>query len=550
MKMLFLHSDYIKILPTEKAIDEAEEVEKQEVVIENCLVCFVAVEKYDNIDTAKKAVENIENVLDSIKVSRVVIYPYVHLTRFPKDPENSLIILKEITDKLKEKGYEVYRAPFGWYKSFEIRVKGHPLAELSRNIYVNVDPIDYLLDTIKVLGIPYEFYKEENNIVFRIKERREIEKTNLIKRYLVLFPDGRELLITRDLGDKIEVIDWKEIVSKYQPNTICKADMDIKGNDTIDKRTFSEDFLVLLEKEALGKEYGEIKDNPIRKALEKFGFEWEEYSDYGHMRYRPYAALMIDLVADYAINLSRNLEIPVFVVKGTNMFDLERGPVSQHAKLFGERMYEVFTDKSRFVLRYAACFQQFSIAKDLVISYKDLPFGMLEIADSYRFEQPGETLLGFRLRKFTMPDLHIFCKDMNEAKNLFFYMHKKIVEEMKKIGENYELLINFGSPEIYEEYKWVIEDIVRDINKPVLICLYPPSDERYWITNIEYNIIDINKRVREIGITLTCTGDNHRGNSGFFFFNAELNTAYIYLSIDPIIALCKIITYFSSPFSS
>jgi len=510
MRMLFLHSDYIKILPTEKAIDEAEEVEKQEVVIENCLVCFVAVEKYDNMDTVKKAVENIESVLDSIKVNRVVIYPYVHLTRFPKDPENSLIILKEIANRLEEKGYEVYRAPFGWYKSFEIRVKGHPLAELSRNIYVNVDPVDYLLDTIKVLGVPYEFYKEGENIIFRIKEAKEVEKTKLIKRYIILFPDGKEFLITGDLGDEIEVIDWKEVISKYQPNTICNADIDIKGNKKISKKAFSEEFLTLLEKEALGKEYGEIKENPIRTALEKFGFEWEEYSDYGHMRYKPYAALIVDLVSDYAINLSRNLEIPVFIIKGTNMFDLERGPVSQHAKLFGERMYEVFTDKSRFVLRYAACFQQFSIAKDLVISYKDLPFGMLEIADSYRFEQPGELLLGFRLRKFTMPDLHIFCRDINEAKSLFFYMHKKIMEEIRKIGEDYELLINFGSPEIYEEYKWVIEEIVKDVNKPVLICLYPPSDERYWVTNIEYNIIDVNKRVREIGTTQIDIGNGKR----------------------------------------
>jgi len=516
MKILFLHSDYLKVIPTKKAIEEAEEIEMKEIYIEDCLVCFISVEKYDNIETARKAVENIKNVSDSLKIKRVVLYPYVHLTRFPKDPEGSLIIIKEIADLLKDEGYEVFRAPFGWYKSFEIKVKGHPLAELSRNIYTTLDPTDYLLDTLKVLGVQYEFYKEDGNIIIKVKEEKVKEKEKLIKRYIILFPDGREYLITKDLGDEIEVIKWEEVIKKYEPNSICNPEIKIIGNEKINKNKLSKEFRILVEKEALGKEYGESKENPIREALEKFGFEWEEYSDYGHMRYKPYAALMVDLVADYSINIARSLKIPVFTVKGANMFDLEKGPVSQHAKLFGERMYELTTDKSKYVLRYAACFQQFSIAKDLVISYKNLPFGMLEIADSYRFEQPGELLLGFRLRKFTMPDLHVFCKDMNEAKDLFFYMHKKIMEEMKKIGEDYELLFNFGSPEMYENYKWIIENIVRDVNKPVLICLYPPSDARYWITNIEYNIIDVIGRVREIGTTQIDIGNGKRFEIKYF----------------------------------
>ncbi|MEM4758051.1 MAG: threonine--tRNA ligase, partial [Nanopusillaceae archaeon] len=274
-----------------------------------------------------------------------------------------------------------------------------------------------------------------------------------------------------------------------------------------------------------GKEYLESHENIIRESLEKFGFEWEPYSDYGHMRYKPYAALLTDLVADYAIEISKNLDIPIYIVKGTNMFDLKEGPVSKHAKLFGERMYEVETDKSSFVLRYAACFQQFSIAKDVILSQKNLPFGMLEIADSYRFEKPGELLLGFRLRKFTMPDLHIFCKNIEEAKNLFFYMHKKIMEEIKKINNDYELLINFGSPEFYENYKWLIKDIVIDVNKPVLVCIYPPAEERYWVVNIEYNIIDILRRVREIGTTQIDIGNGKR--FGIKYIDEKNNENYV-----------------------
>ncbi|MGZ7109441.1 MAG: threonine--tRNA ligase, partial [Methanobacterium sp.] len=43
-------------------------------------------------------------------------------------------ILIDMESKLKEKDLKVTRIPFGWYKSFEISCKGHPLSELSRTI--------------------------------------------------------------------------------------------------------------------------------------------------------------------------------------------------------------------------------------------------------------------------------------------------------------------------------------------------------------------------------------------------------------------------------
>ena len=36
----------------------------------------------------------------------------------------------------------------------------------------------------------------------------------------------------------------------------------------------------------------------------------------------------------------------VYTVKGTNMFDLEEGPVAEHAKLFGDRLYKVETENA------------------------------------------------------------------------------------------------------------------------------------------------------------------------------------------------------------
>ena len=72
--------------------------------------------------------------LKSLKVERILIYPYAHLTSTLGSPAVSFEILKGLEVALKDAGITVKRAPFGWYKQFEIRGKGHPLADLSMTI--------------------------------------------------------------------------------------------------------------------------------------------------------------------------------------------------------------------------------------------------------------------------------------------------------------------------------------------------------------------------------------------------------------------------------
>jgi threonyl-tRNA synthetase len=112
-------------------------------------------------------------------------------------------------------------------------------------------------------------------------------------------------------------------------------------------------------------------------------------------------------------------------------------------------MYVVNSEDRQLVLRYAACFQQFAMIKDWQLSYKNFPFGAFEVADSYRFEQSGELLLGFRLRKFLMPDLHIFCKDIEEAKQQFLVLHEKIHSEMEKAWKKIRLSLQFNFSRIF-----------------------------------------------------------------------------------------------------
>lgn len=137
MKILLIHADYMKFKPLKKAISQVEDIKSEETKVEECLVVFSSVEKKDeqNPETiAKKTVKEIINVANQVKAKRIVLYPFVHLSSTPSSPSAALDILKKEKELLQKEEYDVTTSPFGYYKSFEIKCKGHPLSELSREI--------------------------------------------------------------------------------------------------------------------------------------------------------------------------------------------------------------------------------------------------------------------------------------------------------------------------------------------------------------------------------------------------------------------------------
>lgn len=140
MKILSLHCDYIKFKPLKKAlrkIDELSEKEKKGDVVKEALVILSAVEKGDeNVkETVKKFVENVKDIAKQVKAKNIVLYPYAHLSSELASPEIAVEVLEKAEKELG-KNFSVVRAPFGYYKEFELKVKGHPLSELSREIKV------------------------------------------------------------------------------------------------------------------------------------------------------------------------------------------------------------------------------------------------------------------------------------------------------------------------------------------------------------------------------------------------------------------------------
>jgi threonyl-tRNA synthetase len=256
-----------------------------------------------------------------------------------------------------------------------------------------------------------------------------------------------------------------------------------------------DEFRILVEKEALKK--GLPGGQPrYLDYCKKFGIEWEDFSDHGHMRYGPEAVMLFDLISQYSWDAVNSVGLPILQVKGTNMFDLSVPAVKEHADLFGSRLYRLEAENKSLVMRYAACHQQFSAVRNWSLSYRHLPFGTFEVADSYRLEQSGELLLSFRVRKLHMPDCHIYCKNLPEAMDVTLRLHDKIYEEIGKLGRDYVSVYNITESFLNANKDYVMKLVKREA-KPVLLN-FVPEGIYYWVLNIEYHIIDELERPREI----------------------------------------------------
>src|SRR3989338_8777237 len=147
MKTLNLHVDYIKFKPLKKAlknISDLPEKEKQEHEVKEALVVLTAVEKSDtDVDKiVEKYIENIKDIAKQVNANNIVLYPYAHLSKELSSPEIAQEILIKAEENLKKLKFKVTRAPFGYYKEFELKVKGHPLSELSREIKIEGNKIN------------------------------------------------------------------------------------------------------------------------------------------------------------------------------------------------------------------------------------------------------------------------------------------------------------------------------------------------------------------------------------------------------------------------
>lgn len=435
--------------------------------------------------TKDKAIKNPEQITQDNKEATMDEALIAFCTIEKDDEKNPEEISKKASDSIKEVAELV--------KTKNIMI--YPYAHLSSNLGSTAIAIPLLEDIEKELQdagynvkrSPFGYYKKFN-MVCKGHPLSELSRN----------------IVAEKKEKKV-----KPIKTVYK---VLKTDGKVVSPEEYVQKPDNEEFNALVMKEALKKELpgGEPK---FLEFCKKFGIEWEPYSDVGHMRYGPEGALIFDLIGDYAWSIANSLGFPILQVKGTNMFDLAARPVKEHADLFGDRLYALEVEDRKLVLRYAACHQQFSSVKDWTLSYKQLPFGTFEIADSYRLEQSGELLLCFRVRKLHMPDLHIYCSDLENSKEVSIKTHEKIYNEIKKLGRDYVSIYN-TTETFFKEHRDFFEELLKIEAKPILLN-FVPDGVYYWLLNVEYAIIDKLNRPREIATFQIDVGNAKRFDISF-----------------------------------
>ncbi|MCD6414072.1 MAG: threonine--tRNA ligase [Candidatus Diapherotrites archaeon] len=438
MKILTIHSDFIEVEPKKKAIKDAEEVEKEKKRIEECLVVFSAVEAGDEgnqEEVSEKTVGEIAKVASEVKTKRIVLYPFVHLTSKPSKPAVAISVLDDVTKLLSKQGFEVYKAPFGWYKAFNLKCKGHPLAELSREIRLG-----------DVKG-------EESRA---LKAERKLSS-----HWFILDTDGKM--------HELSMKDGK--VSGYE----------FEGNAKLEKLAAYE-----MAKSRL------VKMEPphvqIMKKLELV--DYEEGSDPGNLRFLPKGKLIKSLLEDWISESMGNygameVETPI-------MYDYEHPALKNYLQRFPARQYVVQSPNKRLFLRFSACFGQFLLAKDATISYKDMPVRVYELAKSFRAEKRGELTGLRRLRAFTMPDCHALCIDFKQAREELLKRFELARNIESGIGfgvpDDFELAIRVVKS-FFEENEDYVKGLVKRWGKPALIELWD-KQFFYFVMKHEWNFVD------------------------------------------------------------
>ena len=439
MRMLFLHADFIEYEPISKEIQLAEEgipIAKKR--MDDVIVVLTAVESKDDENTASDSSTEIRKYGDLVKCDQVLIYPYAHLSSNLASPKVALQILQSLEMGVRKSFPIVARAPFGWTKSFNIKVKGHPLAENARTI----------TGQFKLSKSPDKSGNDESTALKAEETVRSSWHILEVGGHLVPFAEYS--------------------FNEDQSNLKTLADYEFSKKRVVD----------------------EIP--PHVKLMKKLGIaDYEPASDSGNMRFYPKGKLMKSLLESH---ISRRIsEYGGMEVETPIMYDSKHPTLQSYFNRFPARQYNVFSDNRQLFLRFAACFGQFLMAKDFQISYKNLPLRLYELTRySFRREKSGELVGLRRLRAFSMPDCHALCKDLNQTKQEFLERFDLSLRVLNELGispsEDVEMAIRFTS-QFYEENKNFIEQLVSKFGRPVLVEMWP---ERFFYFTLkwEFNFID------------------------------------------------------------
>jgi threonyl-tRNA synthetase len=445
MRLMMIHADQFSFKVTDKTSvagfsGELSPGEKQDQVRE-VIVAFLAVENGDELDTqdvSEQAAAEIRVTAEKVGVGCVMVYPYAHLSSNLAKPRIATQIIDHVFELLRARpGLEVHRAPFGYYKSFEISCKGHPLSELAMTLVPGGGDAT--------------------------AEQKEGP------------PESKALAAEKTLRSE-----WRI----YQPNGsfVPAESFDFNAHQGLKD-------LFAYERE--GTRLAEEAPPHIKLMREQELVDYEPASDSGNLRWYPKGLLVKRLleqhvtrmVADYG---AMQVETPI-------MYDYGHPALSKYLHRFPARQYVVKSDEKEFFLRFAACFGQYMIQHDMVTSYRDLPMCLYELTHfSFRREQSGEVAGLRRLRSFTMPDMHTLVRNMAMAKGEFVRQVSLCLRWLDDIGLECVPAIRFVRS-FLDENPGFVEELMKTLGRPALVEVW---DQRffYFVAKFEMNFVDTAKK--------------------------------------------------------
>lgn len=535
MKILAVHADYLKFQATKKALKNAEEVDQKEVEVKECLVVMTSVEKKDEAHaqevTARLAAEA-DDIARQVKAQTIVLYPYAHLSSALGSPDIAVKILDDAKSLLEKQKYKVIRAPFGWYKSFEWRCKGHPLSELSRSI--DLSQPGAVLTKEKPTAKALELDLKNNN---------PLQNTGafiLAWAAHELFPQAVPILslsqkdlFTVDFANvKFQQSDLQRIGKKM--DDFVKKNYAIKEGVLKAQHPFHEELLHQYKKEMKAFTYdtftsllpgsvllttGGVKNFSLENIS---GSYWKNDSNNvmlqritGHAfkseqdlreflerlaaaQERDHRKIGKELELFYFDELSPGS--PFFLPKGTiiynellqflreqyrrrgyqevitpQLFNKTLWETSGHWQHFKENMFILSADNTEFALKPMNCPSHLLIYNSASHSYRDLPLRIADFCFLHRNEIRG-TLGGMtRVRKMAQDDSHIFVtmdqieQEMEQVLSFIHYIYSDIF----KLSFTLELSTRpesaLGDKDLWEEAEGLLKKVLEKSHIPYKI---------------------------------------------------------------------------------
>jgi threonyl-tRNA synthetase len=437
MRILLIHADRFSFRVTgETSVAMPSELQKASPDGEaaECLVVFVAAEKGDEADVdsvVNQVTEEVLSLADQVGTSHLVIYPYAHLSSTLSSPRVAVRLLDGICLQLQaHNDLKILRAPFGYYKAFEIACKGHPLSELAKTITLS--------RTAKgVAGA-------EETQALRAEKTLESE-------WMIITPDRKQ---------------------------VPTEDFSFSARPNLER---------LFRYEKSGTRVSDQAPPHIELMRRMELVDYEPGADPGNFRWYPKGELMKRLAETYVSGLvtdygGMQVETPI-------MYDYQHPKLNLYLQRFPARQYVLLSGQKEYFLRFAACFGQYLIQHDMQISYNHLPCKLYELTHyAFRREQSGELAGLKRLRTFTMPDLHTLVKDVEQAKEEFLHQTDLAIQCMEGFGLDFEVAIRFVR-DFADQNRSFVEKLVSCCGRPALIELW---EERffYFVAKLEFNFID------------------------------------------------------------